>query len=70
VVDVTETGTIVPKKSLKMRLRVLGVAFQSGSTLLPIEASWSLNNSSFTRFFYRTTNAVNASKVIIDTTVR
>lgn len=69
VVDVTSTGTIIPKASMKMRVRTLGVAFQSGSTLLPVEGSWSKNGSAYTRFFYGTSTSVVPTNVLIDTTV-
>lgn len=70
IVDVTNTGTIVPKGTLKMKVRTLGIAFQSGSTLLPCEASWSKNGSTFTRFFYGTGPSVVPTSVLIDTTVK
>jgi len=69
LVDVTTTGTIVPKGTLKMKVRTLGIAFQSGNTLLPCEASWSKNGSTFTRFFYGTGPSVVPTNVLIDTTV-
>lgn len=65
----TTTGTITAKTAMKMRVRTLGVAFQSGSTLLPCEGQWSKNGSTFTRFFYGTGPSVDATKVLIDTTV-
>lgn len=70
IVTVGETGTIVPKKDLKMRVRTIGVAFQSGSTLLPLDAYWSRNGGSWTRFFYGIGTAVNSSSVLVDTTVK
>jgi len=69
IVDITSTGTIVPKGSLRMKVRTLGIAFQSGSTLLPCEASWSKNGSTFTRFFYGTGPTVVPTSVLVDTTV-
>lgn len=70
IVDVNPTGTIKPKKNLKMRVRVIGVAFQSGSTLLPLDAYWSQNNGSWTNFFYGTGPSVNPSSVLIDRSVK
>ncbi|MDP4624144.1 MAG: hypothetical protein NWT08_03285 [Akkermansiaceae bacterium] len=70
IVTVEETGTIVPKTNLKMRVRVLGVAFQSGSTLLPLDAYYSMNNGSWEKFFYGTGPTVNSSSVLIDKTVK
>ncbi len=69
LVTVTNTGTIIPKSALTMRVRTLGVAFQSGQTLLPLEGSWSKNNGSFTRFFYGTGPSVVPTKVLVDTPV-
>ena len=69
VVDVTGTGTIIPKKPMKMRVRTLGVAFQSGSTLLPIEGNWSKNGSTWSKFFYGTGTSVVSTNVLVDTTV-
>ncbi len=70
LVTVTPTGTIIPKGSLQMTVRTLGVGFQSGSTLLPIEGSWSLNKGSFTRFFYGTSASVLPTKALLQTTVK
>lgn len=70
IVNVAPSGTIVPKKDLKMRVRVLGVAFQSGSTLLPLDAYWSINNGSWTGYFYGTGPQVNSSTVLIDRVVK
>ncbi len=70
IVDVDPTGTIKPKKTLRMRVRTLGVAFQSGWTLLPLDAYWSLNNGSWENFFYGTGNDVNPSSVLINKKVK
>lgn len=70
IVDIDPTGTVKPKKNLKMRVRVIGVAFQSGSTQLPIDAYWSLNNGSWTRFFYGTGSSVDPSSVLINRNVK
>jgi hypothetical protein len=69
VVTVTPTGTVIPKCVLTMRVRTLGVAFQSGTTLLPCEGSWSLNNGAWTRFFYGTGPTVVPTKVLVETVV-
>lgn len=69
LVTVSTAGTITAKSSLKMRARTLGVAFQSGSTLLPVEGSWSRNNSSYTRFFYGTAPTVVPTNILVDTTL-
>ena len=70
IVDVDPTGTITPKKELKMRVRVLGVAFQSGNTLLPLDAYWSLNGGGWTKFFYGTGPMVDSSEVLIKRKVK
>jgi len=70
IVDVGGTGTIVPKKNLRMRVRVIGVAFQSGSNLLPLDAYWSVNEGAWANFFYGTGQAVNSSAVVVDKTVK
>lgn len=70
IVEVDPKGTIKPKKDLKMRVRVLGVAFQSGRTLLPIDAYWSFNGGGWTNFFYGTGPTVNPAKVLIEKTVK
>lgn len=69
LVSVTTTGTIIPKSTMKMKVRTLGVAFQSGSTLLPLEGSWAKNNGTFTRFFYGTGKQVDPTKIIVNQTV-
>ena len=70
ILTIEETGTIVPKETLKMRVRVLGVAFQSGRTLLPLDAYWSKNGSSWDNFFYGTSDDVRSSRILINKTVR
>ncbi len=69
VFTVNPDGTIIPKQSLKMRVRVLGVSFQSGSTLLPLQGSWSKNSSSWTNYFYGTGPTVVPTNILVDTTV-
>ncbi|MGJ8635158.1 MAG: hypothetical protein ACSHX7_14675 [Luteolibacter sp.] len=70
IVTVDPPGTIIPKKDLEMRVRVLGVAFQSGNTLLPVAAYWSYNNSSWDNFFYGTSEDVNSNDVKISVDVK
>ncbi len=69
LVDVTKSGTIIPKKQLRLKARVLGVAYQSGNTLLSVECHWSKNSGSWQRIFNGTSRAVNPSKVLLDTVV-
>jgi hypothetical protein len=69
-VDIEPDGTIVPKKKTKMRVRTLGVAFQSGNTLLPIAAYWSKNGGSWKSFFYDKGNKVDPTKVLVNKTVK
>jgi hypothetical protein len=70
IVEVVPPGRIVPKKNLKMKVRVLGVAFQSGRNLLPLDAYWSKNNSSWERFFYGTGPEVVPSKILVSEQVQ
>lgn len=70
IVDVDPTGTIKPKKNLKMKVRVLGVAFQSGKTLLPLDAYWSMNGGSWQNFFFGTGPTVDPDAVLIDRNVK
>jgi hypothetical protein len=60
---------LVPTIKVKMRVRTLGVAFQSGTTLLPFEGSWTKNNSGWTTFFRGTAPTVVPTKVLVETTV-
>eukprot|EP00903_Cladosiphon_okamuranus_P004204 g4202.t1 len=69
-VDPPGEGTITPKQDVKMKVRVLGVAFQSGSTLLPVAAYWSLDKGSWSNFFYGDGDDVVASKVLINKTIK
>ncbi|MGB6220235.1 hypothetical protein [Haloferula sp.] len=66
IIDIVPPSTIVPKKNVRMKVRVLGVAFQSGRNLLPLDAYWSKNNSAWQRFFYDTGNNVNPGRVLIN----
>lgn len=70
VVDIINNGTIVPKKNMKMRVRTLGVAFQSGNTLLPLDAYWSLNNGAWQRFFYGTGPQVKPADILVNVNVK
>lgn len=65
----TKEPRLDPTYKCKMRVRTLGIAFQSGSTLLPCEATWSKNGSPYTRFFYGTGPSVVPTNVLIDTTL-
>jgi hypothetical protein len=60
---------LVPTTQVKMRVRTLGVAFQSGSTLLQLEGSWSKNNGSWSTFFTGTGPSVVPTKVLVETTL-
>ena len=70
VVDIINNGTVVPKKNMRMRVRTLGVAFQSGNKQLPLDAYWSLNNGSWQRFFYGISTQVKPADVLVDITVK
>lgn len=60
---------LIPKTKVKMRVRTLGVAFQSGSTLLPFEGGWTKNNSGWTTFFRGNALSVVPTKVLVETTI-
>jgi hypothetical protein len=60
---------LVPTSKVRMRVRTLGVAFQSGSTLLPFEGSWTKNSSGWTTFFRGNSQAVSPTSVLVDTTI-
>ena len=65
IVTVDPTGTITPKENLKMKVRVLGAAFQSGRNLLPVAGYWSFNKGGWQNFFFGTSLLVNSSSVLI-----
>lgn len=58
-----------PTTKVKMRVRTLGVAFQSGSTLLPFEGSWSKTGSGWTTFFSGKAPSVVPTNILVDTTI-
>lgn len=58
-----------PKFKVKMRVRTLGVAFQSGSTLLPFEGSWKINSTSWAVFFKGKATSVVPTNILVDRTV-
>ncbi|MBC8128541.1 MAG: hypothetical protein H8M99_15485 [Gloeobacteraceae cyanobacterium ES-bin-144] len=58
-----------PTKKVTMRVRTLGVAFQSGSTLLPLEGSWSRNNGAYSTFFTGTGPSVVPTRVLVETVI-
>lgn len=70
LIEIIPPNRIVPKKNLRMKIRVLGVAFQSGKTLLPLDGYWSKNDSTWKRIFYGTGPEVQPSKVMVDADVK
>jgi hypothetical protein len=70
IVDVTPGGEILPKTDLTMRVRTLGVAFQSGRKLLPIAAYWSLNGTSWNKFFYDYGPNVDPTRALVEREVK
>ncbi len=70
VIDIDPDGTITPKKDLTMRVRTLGVAFQSGSKLCPIKAYWTINGSSWASFFYGKAPDVDPTRVLLQRDVK
>ena len=69
LIDIVPPQRIVPKKELIMRVRVLGVAFQSGSKQMPLDAYISYNGSSWNRFFYGRSYDVEPGDVLVERTV-
>jgi hypothetical protein len=70
VVDIVAPNTIIARRDLKMRVRVLGASFQASITsFLPVEVVWSKNNASWSRVFYGYQSGVNPTKVMLDTTL-
>jgi len=65
LVDIVPPQRIVPKRDVRMKVRVLGVAFQSGRSLLPLDAYWSRNGGSWQRFFYGTGPDVDPGEVLV-----
>ncbi len=60
---------LIPTTKVKMRVRTLGVAFQSGNTLLPFEGGWKTSKSSWSVFFNGNANSVVPTRVLVDKTV-
>lgn len=55
-----------PTTKVKMRVRTLGVAFQSGSTLLPFQGSWKTNSTGWSTFFQGNSLAVHPTQVLVE----
>ncbi|MCB1085579.1 MAG: hypothetical protein KDM63_00915 [Verrucomicrobiae bacterium] len=74
VVDIEPPGTIVPTKSLRMDVRVIGASVKRvwldsrGRVVdwewVPTEALISYNNSSYSRIWYNTQNNVNPNTIV------
>jgi hypothetical protein len=58
-----------PKTRVKMRVRTLGVAFQSGSTLLAFHSQWKINNTAWATFFNGKAPSVVPTNVLVDRTI-
>lgn len=69
VVDIIPPNRIRPKKNVTMKVRVLGVAFQSGNKQLPLDGYWSLNGSSWQRFFYGDRDDVRPGRIVIEQSI-
>lgn len=57
---------LIPTTKVRMRVRTLGVAFQSGKTLLPFEGSWKINSTSWSVFFKGSAPSVVPTKVLVE----
>jgi hypothetical protein len=55
-----------PTTKVKMRIRTLGVAFQSGPTLHPFEGSWKINSTNWCTFFKGKATDVTATTVLVE----
>lgn len=60
---------LIPTTKVKMRVRTLGVAFQSGKTLLPFEGSWKINSTSWSTFFRGNAPSVIPTKILVEQVV-
>lgn len=79
IVDFVPPAIVTPKRSLVMRVRVIGASVMrvwlnsQGQVLqwewVPTEALVSVNNSSYSRIWYGTQNTVNSSSVVLTRTV-
>ncbi len=58
-----------PTTKVKMTVRTLGVAFQSGTTLLPFEGSWKINNTSWSVFFNGKATSVVPTNILVQQVV-
>jgi hypothetical protein len=79
IVTITPPGTVTPKKTLEMKIRVIGASVkrvwlnQYGQVTnwewVPTEALLSYNNSNYSRIWYNTQNNVNPNTVVHTRTV-
>ncbi len=79
IVDIIPPGTLKPKKSLNMKVRVLGASVKRVWTnskgqvtkweWVPTEALLRYNSGSYTRIFYNTHDKVNPNTVVRNQTV-
>ncbi|MBP6603181.1 MAG: hypothetical protein KA250_15310 [Verrucomicrobiales bacterium] len=79
VVTVTPPGTVTPKRTLKMDVRVLGASVWASTTnnwgqvtggyYVPTEALVKYNSTSYSRIFYNTHNNVNPNTIVYTRTV-
>ena len=71
IIEIIPPNTIVPKKNLKMKIRVLGASFQQTATkYLPVQAYWSKNNGSWSQLFYGYQTSVRPQDVLVSTNVK
>ena len=61
---------LIPTNKVKMTVRVLGVAHQSGFTPIPVEGSWTKNSSPWSNFFRGAARTVVPTNVLVESTVK
>jgi len=79
IITITGPGTLTPKQTLQMEVRVIGASVRStttnsrgqitSQTWVPTECQYSYNNSSFSRIWYGTQTNVVPSNVVLTKTV-
>ncbi len=63
------TGRIITKEELRVKIRVAGVAFQSGSTELPVAFWTKIGGGSWDQLFYGTGSQVNSGEYVFEQVV-
>lgn len=64
IVTISDPGSVILKRRTEVEIRVAGVAFQSGETLLPVALQAEIGNGGWTTLFSGTSRAVDASEAV------